>query len=378
MKPGRMLKFKHLGVILFIFIVVLGIRFIYQIHISDMSKEQMIQRCGISICTPCQYLDPHKTSDSIDSLNSDAFHVAQYKTFPPIQTTQLEVLPTSGKDRIEKILHQKWNTKNIPIQFKDYVKSFIDNHPTWQYMFWTDQSTRQFIQDHFSNLLSLYDNYVNPLNRADSMRYMLLFYYGGVYSDLDIQSLRPLDPMIKKYSCFLAQEPHVHSIVYSNFYEQASTAFMACRKRHPFMKRVLENLYTFFHFANEHDSTGPRFLTFIFRQYARQKGDMQITDEEYVYLSPPEYFNPTVDPGINNQLAMQCSGVACLSLLRKWQCEQWSTEGVKLEPYKFSFTNHVWAHIAYQYTHYLNHIDIFTIFPGVTIYESITDERGIK
>ncbi|KAL3864727.1 hypothetical protein ACJMK2_006384 [Sinanodonta woodiana] len=305
MHTGRILKLKRFGVIFFILSVVsLGIRFIYQRNISEMSMEQVIQRSGISLCTPCQYLDHIKTTDSLASLNSDAFHVAHYKTFPPIKLTKLEDLQTSGEDRIQKILHQKWNTINIPIQFRDYVKSFIDNHPTWQYMFWTDQSTRHFIQDHFSNLLSLYDNFGNPLNRADSMRYMLLFYYG------------------RKYSCFLAQEPHVHSIVFSNFYEQASTA-------------LVENLYAFFHFANEHDSTGPRYLTFLFRQYSRQNRDMEKTDDEYVYLSPPEYFNLTVDPGVNNLLAMPCSGVSCLSSLRKWQCEQWRFEGVKSEPYIF-------------------------------------------
>ncbi|KAL3864900.1 hypothetical protein ACJMK2_006547 [Sinanodonta woodiana] len=376
MRTGRMLKLKYIGCIAsMLFVLYLGLRLIYHSQITEISKEHMMQRCGISICTPCQYLHPAKTNEPLDSLRSDAFHVAQYKTFPPIKTIKLEDLPTSGEDRIEKILHQKWNTINIPIQFKDYVKSFIDNHLSWKYMFWTDQSTRLFIHDHYPNLLSLYDNYVNPLNRADAMRYMLLFYYGGVYSDLDVQSLRPLDPMIKKYSCILAQEPPIHSIVYSNFYEQASTAFMACRKQHPFMKNLVENLYSFFHFANEHDSTGPRFLTFLFRQYSRERGHIKTTDDDYVYLSPPEYFNPTVDPGINNQLAMQCSGFACLSSLRKWQCEQWRIEGLKSEPDTFSFTNHVWAHIAYQSTQFLNQIDIFTIWPGVSVYKYIKDER---
>ncbi|KAK3581711.1 hypothetical protein CHS0354_003597 [Potamilus streckersoni] len=373
MHYGRRLRFIFIGkmiLVTFLFILLSVGNYVYDKYTTERStkeltNEEIIRGCAISVCTPCQYLN---IDPNIEILENEAVQFTQYQALTPSKTI-LEDLPKSGIDRIQKIIHQKWNTKKVPIQFKDYIKSFLENHLSWTHMFWTDQSTRKFINDHYPNLLSLYDNYVHPLNRADAMRYMALFYYGGVYTDLDTHSLRPLDPMIRKYSCFLAQEPQVHSIVYTNFYEQAANGIMGCRKRHPFMKLVIENLNHFFYYAHELDSTGPRFLTFSLRQYLKNITEMEITDKDYVYLTPSEYFLPTVDPGISKLLAMQCRITQCLSPLRKWQCEQWRRDGVRTEPYPFSFTNHVWAHIAYQDISSFTYIDIVEISPDVLMYE---------
>ncbi|KAL3858433.1 hypothetical protein ACJMK2_013024 [Sinanodonta woodiana] len=326
----------------------------------------------MSVCTPCQLLENEQRVDSFNSYVDGSPQIdLDGKLFPPTLKGP-EHFPVSGDDKIERIIHQSWKTKMVPMQFNDYIKSFVDNHLSWKYMFWTDHSTRLFISKHYPNLLSLYDNYAHPLNRPDALRYIVLFHFGGVYSDLDVESLRPLDPIIKKYSCVLGQEPHVHSIVYTNFYEQASKAFMACRKRHPFMKSVIDNLKQFAYFADVLDSTGPRFLTFSLRQYNKKNKDLQVTENDYVYLAPPEYFLPSVDSEINKKLDLLCGGLKCLSPLRQWQCEQWKQEGVRTEPYPFSFTNHVWSHITYKnhFRFYNPTFNIFVMCPAALIYES--------
>ncbi|KAL3864739.1 hypothetical protein ACJMK2_006396 [Sinanodonta woodiana] len=379
----RLILIKIVLLATFLFIIILIGRHAYdkyttERNISGMISEPVINGCDITICTPCQYLGPDESRENFKNDSNFAVQFIQYKEYPPPDTKSLEDFTKSKAERIEKILHQKWNTKQLPLQFKYYVKSFLDNHSSWQYTFWTDKSTRKFIKDHYPNLLFMYDSYVHPLNRADSMRYMILFYFGGVYSDLDMKSLRPLDPMIRKYSCFLAQEPHVHSIVYTNFYEQASNGLMGCRKRHPFMKSVLENLNDFFYYAHVLDSTGPRFLTFSFRQYMRKKSEIDVTDDDHVYLTPPEYFLPTVDPGLNGLLAMQCRGAQCLSPLRQWQCDQWRREGIRSMPYAFSFTTNDWTHIAYHDIELMKFIHISEICHGVPIYEYNSAESDIE
>ncbi|KAK3607176.1 hypothetical protein CHS0354_007091 [Potamilus streckersoni] len=98
---------------------------------------------------------------------------------------------------------------------------------------------------------------------------------------------------------------------------------MACSKRHPFMKNVLNNLHSFYYFANEHDSTGPRFLTYLFREYSKEGDEKKLTDNTYVYLTPPEYFNPTADPGLNSLLSMQSMLVRTTEMAMRTVENEW-------------------------------------------------------
>ena len=40
---------------------------------------------------------------------------------------------------------------------------------------------------------------------------MVLYEYGEVYADLDMEALRPLDDIVTQYSCILSQEPLEHA-----------------------------------------------------------------------------------------------------------------------------------------------------------------------
>ncbi|KAL3857853.1 hypothetical protein ACJMK2_012483 [Sinanodonta woodiana] len=321
------------------------------------TEERRIQ-CGLAVCTACQIVQDGEKKDLLDSYANPAIYASLHKTFPPPITKELETLPTSGINRIETIIHQSWKTNEVPIHFENFIQSFIKNHASWEYMFWTDNSMRKFIKDHYPNILSLYDSYPHPLNRPDAVRYMILFHFGGVYSDLDVQSLHPLDPMIKEIYLFYSTRT------------QATNAFMACRKRHPFMKSVIENLFHFYYFSDVLDSTGPRFLTFTLRQYLNKNVNLDASDDDYVYLAPPEYFQPSFHPDMINKLKLLCGGFPCLSVLRQWQCNQWNQEGLRSKPYSFSFTNHVWAHTVFNTKNILNMISIkiYNIVPNATEY----------
>ncbi|KAL3857854.1 hypothetical protein ACJMK2_012484 [Sinanodonta woodiana] len=335
----------------------------------DIERRRM--QCGIAVCTACQVLEDDEKD--LDEYTDVASYASLQTTFPPPITKELETLPTSGNTRIDKLIHQSWKTKDVPMQFMKYIESFVINHPSWGYMFWTDRSMRKLIKDHYSSLLPIYDNYPHPLNRPDAVRYVILFHFGGVYSDLDVHSLRPLDPILRKYTCLLAQEPHVHSIIQLNFYEQATNAFMACKKRHPFMKRVIENLFHFYYFSDVLDSTGPRFLTFSLRQHLNKHVNLTVVDDDYVYLAPPEYFQPSFHPEMNDKLEWLCSGFSCISALRQWLCDQWKQEGLNSKPYSFSFTNHVWAHTSHNVLQMLSikTIDLYMIVPNAIQYVDI-------
>src|SRR6185503_9275839 len=97
---------------------------------------------------------------------------------------------------IPKVIHQTWKTPDVPPQWRDYARTWQDLHPAWQYHLWTDEANRAFVAEHYPRLLPAFDAYPYAIQRADAVRYCLLHRYGGVYIDLDIECLRPIDPLI--------------------------------------------------------------------------------------------------------------------------------------------------------------------------------------
>ena len=60
------------------------------------------------------------------------------------------------------------------------------------YCHWTDAELDAFVADEFPWFLSTFRAYPYVIQRCDAARYLLLYYYGGTYADLDVVSLAPM------------------------------------------------------------------------------------------------------------------------------------------------------------------------------------------
>jgi mannosyltransferase OCH1-like enzyme len=95
------------------------------------------------------------------------------------------------KSSLPKIIHQQWKDTNVPFQFQKWRNKWLlyFPSPTYTHMLWTDESAHTFIQTHYPWFLSIYDSYPHNINRADAVRYFILYHYGGIYADLDYEPL---------------------------------------------------------------------------------------------------------------------------------------------------------------------------------------------
>ena len=50
---------------------------------------------------------------------------------------------------------------------------------------WTDDKSRELIATEYPWFLDTFDNYSQPIQRADAIRYFVLAHFGGIYIDLD-------------------------------------------------------------------------------------------------------------------------------------------------------------------------------------------------
>ncbi len=97
---------------------------------------------------------------------------------------------------VPKIIHQTWKCSEVPDKWKKSPEEWKRYHPTWEYKLWTDADNRELIASKYAWFLPTYDSYPYPIQRADAVRYFILYEYGGVYSDLDLYPVKPVDDFV--------------------------------------------------------------------------------------------------------------------------------------------------------------------------------------
>ena len=139
--------------------------------------------------------------------------------------------------KVPRILHQTWKTEEIPRAYSAFVESVRAHHPDWDYRLWTDAANLRFIEAQFPWFLDTFLAYRHDIERADAVRYFLLYQYGGLYADLDMECLRPFDELIQGDAVHFSLEagPTIVQTVISN-------AFMAAPPRHPFFHALIRDL----------------------------------------------------------------------------------------------------------------------------------------
>jgi mannosyltransferase OCH1-like enzyme len=111
------------------------------------------------------------------------------------------------------------------------------------------------------------------VQRADLVSYELLWRFGGIYANTDMECLRSLDPILEGVEAFAGYEQE-HFL---------SNALMGCTPGHPFFKAVIDKLPYRYHSmpgCPMNTTTGPHLLTDV----ANLRDDLT--------RFPAEFFNP--------------------------------------------------------------------------------------
>ena len=191
---------------------------------------------------------------------------------------------------IPKTIHQTWINHDLQPEIKELVDTWIDYHPGWKYRLWSDEENRQFIKDYFPFFLSTYDRYPYNIQRADAIRYFILYRVGGVYIDLDVECLKPVDNLLLKRECLLCLEPDEHAVDHQ-VDEIISNAIMASAPGHSFFEAVIKELlrgeYESTVFASKKyyilNTTGPFMLKHVLDKYK---------EKHRISILPSCYFCP--------------------------------------------------------------------------------------
>jgi len=126
--------------------------------------------------------------------------------FPPIKV----------ENKIPKVLHFIWiGPRSFPRESIENIKSWVAKHPEWEVKFWTDRDRplpypfmqKVLIQDFkFLKLRDCFEKSENYAEKADLLRYEILYQEGGVYVDHDVKCFEPFDALNRSYDLFCGLE----------------------------------------------------------------------------------------------------------------------------------------------------------------------------
>ena len=179
---------------------------------------------------------------------------------------------------IPKIIHHVWpDTNLVPEKFIEFINSFKQNHPTWQFQF---RDLNNIPTDISLEVLAIIkNNNYSYVVKSDILRLEILRLYGGIYVDTDMQCLKPLDEFLN-LEFFVGLEDDT----------LIGTAIIGSTANHEiinlYIKLALERLNdTDYATANiyAHEVTGPYALTTIFETY---------NTNQNVKVFPNKYFYP--------------------------------------------------------------------------------------
>ena len=97
---------------------------------------------------------------------------------------------------IPKIIHQTWKTVDIPEKWKGYQDSWKKHNPEYEYKLWTDEDVDNFMRSDFNEYYHFFANLSPIIKKVDFFRYCLMYKEGGIYADLDMECLKPIDEII--------------------------------------------------------------------------------------------------------------------------------------------------------------------------------------
>ncbi|KAK9235407.1 nucleotide-diphospho-sugar transferase [Lipomyces kononenkoae] len=115
---------------------------------------------------------------------------------------------------VPKLIHQSWSSTELPAKFEVWSRSCREQNPDWQWVLWTDEDNLNLVKKYFPWFLEYYERLPGVIHRADLVRNMYMYVYGGMYADLDVECLRPANELFNEYN--------VSTVPYSSTYDGSS------------------------------------------------------------------------------------------------------------------------------------------------------------
>ena len=170
---------------------------------------------------------------------------------------------------IPRIIHQTWKTKESNESIDKLRQTWIENNRNYEYNYYSDDDIYSFIKEHFDEkYVNAYSRIINGSLKADFFRYCVLFVKGGVYVDIDISCVIPLDDVVDLDTISFVTTTDYCSIQKSDRIYQG---FLGCKPKCKLFINVLDKICDSMH-KNQYkfdlfELSGPVMFSRLLKEY---------------------------------------------------------------------------------------------------------------
>ena len=190
----------------------------HRVHWSDCKNK--LFDTNVPIDQPVYHLCESMYYDELTSYTLNDI-VAKTCTYTTI-TKHLCELPL--------VVHMTWKNNDIPEPLQKCIQSWKKHYDV---VVWTDDTLRALIESKMPAYLSIFDE-VKGILKAGLGRLIVIYLFGGIYADLDIELLSPIPPRyLKPFYINIAMEPLGHA-------QRLCDAFFASTKGNPYLLRIID------------------------------------------------------------------------------------------------------------------------------------------
>ena len=147
----------------------------------------------------------------------------------------------SRRSTNKKVIHQVYGVfddgvplKDIPVFYenvkltKQFCKKYKIRHKMWNF-----KKCNHLINTHFKQYKKLWNDFSLPIQKADFIRYCILYHEGGIYVDCDIHPIGNIDHLFQKDHFFVTWADDKKNLPYN--------AVLGSHKKTELYKDILEH-----------------------------------------------------------------------------------------------------------------------------------------
>lgn len=131
---------------------------------------------------------------------------------------------------------QTWKSTDIPDYFYNFIMKMRSHNPDEKFLFFTDADILSFMKLFGSEYYDVFIHLKYKIQQIDFFRYLIIYHYGGIYLDLDMDihsSFKSLDKTKCIFPIEIKETKETNNILIGNY------AFYA-PPRHPFLKHIID------------------------------------------------------------------------------------------------------------------------------------------
>lgn len=169
--------------------------------------------------------------------------------------------PLLNPDSFPRKIWQTWKVNPLSFEERDLscARTWTAKNPGYRYEVLTDNNDLYYVETHFGpeglnrpDIVDMYRALTAKIIKADLLRYLVMYVDGGVYADIDVEALRPLDRFVpdryneKDVDMVIGVEIDQPEYKDHRILGQKSMSFcqwtFVCKPRLPVMMRLVNNI----------------------------------------------------------------------------------------------------------------------------------------